>query len=136
MSEIEPRRHPKKDLALRHIPSEVVPVPLAEAQSFVRDAVSRTILRSPITSAFAGWAFFSPRLRFTAVDDAHTRIELDVEGNRIANIFLYPQRRAEIHRFFVALEDELVRRERWRPNLTSGSLPSGSESTMGPPALT
>jgi hypothetical protein len=69
-----------------------------------------------------------PHLRFTAVDATHTRIELDVvETLRGAETLLYPQRRALIGRFFVAIQDELDRRERWRPQLPTGraSIDSG-----------
>jgi hypothetical protein len=120
VSEIERHGHPKKEVAPRHIPSEIVPVPVAEVPEFVQSAVRGTILANPIAGAIAGWALFQPHLRFTAVDESHTRIELDVVG--VANgvdVLFYQQRRAEIHRFFVALEDELDRRKRWRPHLTS-----------------
>jgi hypothetical protein len=118
VSEIEPHQRPKKEVAPRHIPQEVVPIPIEEVRDFVRDAVRGTILVNPVAQMLAGWAFFKPYLRFTSVDAAHTRIELDVVGMLGgAEILLYPQRRAEIHRFFVAIQDELDRRERWRPQL-------------------
>jgi hypothetical protein len=117
VSEIEPRKRQKKELAVRHIPQEIVPVPIAEVRDFVRDAVNGTNLRGIVPQVLSGWVFFEPHLRFTAVDDAHTRIELDVVGTSRAEKLLYMQRRAQIHRFFVALDDELDRRERWRPQL-------------------
>jgi len=57
-----------------------------------------------------------PQLRFTPLDATHTRIEIDVvERMRGAETLLFVQRRGEIDRFFVAIQDELDRRERWRP---------------------
>jgi hypothetical protein len=121
VSEIEPHKRPKKEVAPRHIPQEVVPVPVGEVRDFVRDALRGTSLADPIASALTGWAFFEPHLRFTPVDATHTRIELDVVGTvRGAETLLFVQRRGEIDRFFVALQDELDRRERWRPQLPSG----------------
>jgi len=118
VSDLEPHGRPKKAVAPRHIPQEVVPVPMDEVQAFVRDALKGTSLVDPIASTLSGWAFFEPHLRFTPVDATHTRIELDVVGTvRGAETLLLVQRRGEIDRFFVALEDELARRERWRPRL-------------------
>jgi hypothetical protein len=118
MSELEPRKRRGREVATRRIPQEIIPVPIAEAREFVRDAVSGTNLTARVPRFLSGWAFFEPLVRFTAVDAGHTRVELDIAGTRRgAEIFLYPQRRAEIHRFFVALQDELDRRERWRPEL-------------------
>ncbi len=114
MSGVEPRKRPKREVAPRHIPQEVVPVPSGEVREFVRNALSGTSLADPIVSTLSGWVFFEPHLRFTPVDDGHTRIELDMLGTgRGAETLLFVQRRAEIDRFFVALQNELDRRERW-----------------------
>ena len=44
--------------------------------------------------------FFEPHLRFTPVDDLHTRIELDVAGRvRGVEALLYVRRRGEIDRY-------------------------------------
>jgi hypothetical protein len=118
---MEPQKRPKNEVAPRHIPQEVVPVPFDEVRDFVRDALRGTSLVDPVASALSGWAFFEPRLRFTPVDATHTRIELDVAGTvRGAETLLFVQRRGEIDRFFVAIQDELDRRERWRPQLPTG----------------
>lgn len=116
MSEIEPRKRPKHEVAPRHIPNEIVPVPFDEAPGLVRAALKGTSLVDPIASAYAGWLFFEPHLRFTPVDETHTRIEIDVvETVHGAVMLMFNQRRAAIDRFFVAIQDELDRRERWRP---------------------
>jgi hypothetical protein len=115
VSEIEPPRRSKKSVAPRHIPQVVVPVPFDEARDFVREALQGTSLVNPVTSAVSGWAFFKPLIRFTPVDPAHTLIELDVvQIVRGADLWLFNQRRGEIDRFFVALDDELERRARWQ----------------------
>lgn len=121
MSEIEPQKRPSKEVAPKHIPQEVVPVPIDEVREFVRDALRETSLVNPITQVLSGWTFFAPHLRFTPVDAGHTRIELDLDGSARAEMLLFVQRRAEIDRFFVALQDELDRRERWRPHPPTGS---------------
>ena len=114
-----------KEVAPRHIPQVVVPVQLEEVRDFVRDALRGTSLVDPIASALSGWAFFEPHLRFTSVDAAHTRIELDVVGTvRGAEALLYVERRGEIDRFFVAVQGQLDRRERWRPQLPTGGVPT------------
>lgn len=131
VSEIEPHQRPKKEVAPQHIPQEVVPVPIGEVRDFVRDAVRGTSLVNPVTQVLSGWVFFRQYLRFTSVDAAHTRIELDlVEMLSGAEMLLYPQRRAEIHRFFVAIEDEVDRRERWRqrPPTVRTSIQAPTES--------
>ncbi len=116
MTELEPQKRSQKEVAPRHIPQVVVPVPFENVRAFVRDALTGTSLVDPLASALSGWAFFAPHLRFTSVDAAHTRIELDVVGTvRGAEALLFVQRRGEIDRFFVAVQDELDRRERWRP---------------------
>jgi hypothetical protein len=122
VSEIEPQKRPKNEVAPIHIPQEVVPVPFDEVRDFVRDALRGTSLADPIASAISGWAFFEPHLRFIPVDATHTRIELDVVGRVSgAETLLFVQRRSEIDRFFVAMQDELDRRERWRPQPPSDS---------------
>jgi hypothetical protein len=128
VSEIERHNRPERAVAARHIPSEVVPVPIDEVRDFVHDAIRGTSLVDPISQLFTGWLAFEPHLRFTSVDATHTRIELDVVGLvRGAETLLFVQRRAEIDRFFVALRDELDRRDRWRPQRPSGeqSIESG-----------
>ena len=113
---MEPQKRPRRDVAPRHIPQEVVPVPFDEVRDLVRDALRGTSLADPVANALSGWAFFEPRVRFSPVDATHTRIEIDVVGTvRGAETLLFNQRRAEIDRFFVAIQDELDRRERWRP---------------------
>jgi hypothetical protein len=115
VSELEPQKRPKKEIAPRHIPQEVVPVPFDEVRDFVRDALKGTSLVDPLASTLSGWAFFEPHLRFTSVDATHTRIEIDVVGIvRGAETLFFVQRRGEIDRFFVAIQDELDRRERWQ----------------------
>jgi hypothetical protein len=123
VSEIERRGRQKKELAPRHIPQEVVPIPIAEVREFVHDALTGTSLTNPIAGALSGFAFFSPHVRYTAVDETHTRIELDSVGLvRGVETLLYMQRRAQVHRFFVALEDELDRRERWKRKPLEGTV--------------
>lgn len=112
MSALEPRRHQKKAVVPRRIPSEVVPIPVDEAPDFVRQALKGTSLLDPFAQLASGWVLFQPRLRFVAVDETHTRIEFDaVEKVPGAETLLFARRRGEIHRFFVALQDELDRRE-------------------------
>lgn len=122
VSRIEPQKRPKKEAAPRHIPQEVVPVPVDEVRDFVRDALRGTSLTDPyLALVWPGWAFFEPYLRFTPVDATHTRIELDVVGTvRGAEILLHAQRLGAIDRFFVAIQDELDRRDRWRPQPPTG----------------
>jgi hypothetical protein len=137
MSEVEPQRHHRGEVARRHIPQVVVPVAFADARDFVRDALKGTSLNDPIASALSGWLFFEPHLRFTRVDDEHTRIEIDVVGILPgAETLLFVQRRGAIDRFFVALDDELDRRERWRPR-SPAPLPVEPPSAplSGPPAI-
>lgn len=115
MSELEPQKRPKKELASRHIPQVVVPIPIDEVREFVRHALRGASIIDPVAQVAAGWAFFEPRLRFTAVNPTHTRVEVDVVGRvRGAETLLFVQRRGEIDRFFVAIQDELDRRDRWR----------------------
>lgn len=126
MSEIEPHERGKHEVAPRHIPQVIVPVPLDEVRDFVRDAVRGTSLQNPYVQVAAGWALFEPHIRFTAVDATHTRIELDVTGRmRGVETLLFVQRRGEIDRFFVAIRDELDRREHehgsWRQHPDAGS---------------
>lgn len=130
VSEIEARMRAKGEVAPRHIPQVVVPVAPEEAREFLRDALSQTGLFNPFIQVYAGWMFFEPHVRFTAVDATHTLIELDLTGRvRGAETFLSPQRRGEIDRFFVAIQDELDRRERWRPRLPdpATSIESGKQ---------
>ncbi|WP_229715248.1 hypothetical protein [Subtercola lobariae] len=112
---MEPRKHPKKELAARHAPQLVVPVPFDEVRDFVRRAVKGTSLVDPFAQVLGGYALFEPHLRYTAVDETHTRIELDVVG-RIpgAETLLFTRRVGEIDRFFVAMQDELDRQKRCR----------------------
>jgi hypothetical protein len=127
VSEIEPHKPAKKAVAPRHIPQEVVPVPLDEVRDFVRNALRGTSLADPVVQVLAGWAFFEPHLRFTSVDATHTRIELDVVGTvRGAETLLFAQRRGEIDRFFVAIQDELDRRE--QPQRKSPTIRASIES--------
>ena len=121
MSEIEPHKRQKKEVAPRHIPQLVVPVPIDEMRAFMHDALRGTSLTDPIVGALSGWMFFEPHLRFTPVDATHTRIEIDVVGAfRGAETLLFVQRRGEIDRFFVAIQDELDRRNRWLPHAPGG----------------
>jgi hypothetical protein len=123
VSELEPRKNRiprsfrKKAVVSRHIPSEVFPVPFEDMENFVRDALRGTSLRDPFAQILGGYVFFAPQLRFVPVDDGHTRVEFDAVG-RVggAATLLYTRRLGEIDRFFVALRDELDRREpRRRP---------------------
>jgi hypothetical protein len=121
VSELEPQKRRKKDVAPRHIPQEIVPVPIDEVRAFVHDALRGTSITDPFASTLAGWGLFEPHVRYTAVDETHTRIELDVVGSvRGVETLMFNQRRAEIDRFFVALQDELDRRERWGPRRAPG----------------
>jgi hypothetical protein len=115
VTEIEPQKHPKKEVAPRHIPQLVVPVPFEEVRDFMRDALRGTSVADPVASALSGWAFFRPYLRFSPVDATHSRIEIDVVGTKGAETLFFVQRRGEIDRFFVAIQDELDRRQRWQP---------------------
>lgn len=126
MSELEPRPKPG-EVAPRHIPNEIVPVPIGEVRDFVHQALHGTSLVDPIAQYFTGWMAFEGRVRYTPVDDGHTLIELDVVGTRAAEMALFVQRRAEIDRFFVAIHDELDRRERRRPRPpAAGAVTDGS----------
>jgi hypothetical protein len=117
VSEIEPHRRAKKEVAPRHIPQLVVPVPIDDVRDFMRSALRGTSIADPMAGALAGFWFFVPHLRYSAVDATHTRIEIDVVGAFPgAETLLFVQRRGEIDRFFVAIHDELVRRERWLPH--------------------
>jgi hypothetical protein len=116
MSELEPGSRSRRKVAPRHIPQVVVPVAPEDVREFMRDALRGTSILNPVTSLYAGWAFFEPHVRFTPVDASHTRIEIDVTSRvRGAETLFFVQRRAEIDRFFIAIEDELDRRERQRP---------------------
>ena len=115
MSELEPTKRAKKEVAPRHIPQLVVPVPIADVREFMHDALRGTSIADPIASALSGFAFFEPHVRFTPVDGTHTRIEIDVVGTPATEMLLFVQRRGEIDRFFVAIQDELDRRNRWLP---------------------
>ena len=134
MGELERRKHPKKAVVPRRIPSEVVPVPLDEAPGFVRDALKGTSLMDPFAQLASGWVLFQPQLRFVAVDDAHTRIEFDAVGTvRGADTLLYTRRLGEIDRFFVALQDELDRREeRRRPRAVRAGEIAGRAEAVAP----
>jgi hypothetical protein len=112
MGELEPRRHPKKAVQARRMPSEVVPVPVEDVPDFVREALQGTSLRDPFAQLASGWFLFDTKLRFVPVDATRTRIEFDAVGKVPgADVLLYTRRLGEIHRFFLALEDELDRRE-------------------------
>jgi hypothetical protein len=114
VSEIERHKRPKKEVAPRHIPQLVVPVPIDDVRDFVREALRGTSLADPLASALSGWMLFQPHLRFTPVDAGHTLIEIDVVGSLPgAETLFFVQRRGEIDRFFVAIQDELDRRDRW-----------------------
>ena len=140
MNELEPRK-PRglrgpwglgesraKAVVLRRIPSEVVPVPIEEVRDFVRDAVRGTSLRDPFAQVLGGYALFEPQLRFVRVDETHTRVEFDaVERVAGAETLLYTRRLGEIDRFFVALRDELDRRERRRRPPSDGRAIAGAE---------
>ncbi|KQR54566.1 hypothetical protein ASF88_07275 [Leifsonia sp. Leaf336] len=125
MGELEPRKRSKKAVVPRRIPSEVVPIPLDEAPGFVREALRGTSLMDPFAQLASGWVLFEPHLRFVPVDETHTRIEFDAVGRaRGVDTMLYTRRLGEIDRFFVALQDELDRRERTRRpgNASSGEI--------------
>jgi hypothetical protein len=129
VGDLEPRKRRRRDVVPAALPSVVVPIPLGDARGFVHDALHGTSIADPFANFLSGWMFFEPRVRYTAEDASHTRIELDLAATRPgANALLYPQRRAEIDRFFVALDDELDRRERWRPRPALEGAP-GSEAS-------
>lgn len=123
MSELEPRKRPRKNVVPRHIPQAVVPVPIGEVHDFVREALRGTSIMDPLANAISGWSFFAPRVRFTAIDQTHTRIEFDAVGDKVSETLLFAQRRGEIDQFFVALEDELDRRNRWGSTPPPGAKP-------------
>ncbi|MFE4469164.1 hypothetical protein ACFRFH_10135 [Leifsonia sp. NPDC056824] len=127
MSELEPRRHAKKAVQPRRMPSEVVPVPADEVPEFVREALQGTSLLDPFAQLASGWFLFDAKLRFVPVDATHTRIEFDAVGKvRGADVLLYTRRLGEIDRFFVALQDELDRRaERTRRTADGRSIEGG-----------
>lgn len=134
MSELEPRKRRRKAVTPRRIPSEVVPIPPGEAPDFVRDALKGTSLRDPFATVLGGYVAFAPR--FVAVDETHTRIEFDAE-ERVpgADMFLYTRRLGEIDRFFVALHDELDRREeRARRSAGRRAIEPPPSSAIEPPA--
>ncbi|RFA06571.1 hypothetical protein B7R21_19575 [Subtercola boreus] len=113
MSEIWPRRGDKNDVEPKRLPHVVVPVPIGEVRDFVRHAVKGTSLVDPVAQVFSGFVLFEQRLRYTAVDATHTRIEIDVsEKVPGADVLLYTRRVGVIDRFFVAVQDELDSRER------------------------
>ncbi len=135
MSELEPRKRPKKDVVSkeRHIPQLVVPVPLSEVRDFLRDALSGTSIADPVSSVLSGFAAFAPRLRYTAIDDTHTKIEIDLVNRfRGADVMFFQARRGEIDRFFVAVQDELARRAKWAP-ATSAEIRAIKEGKPWPP---
>jgi hypothetical protein len=116
VTELESGGRGKKVVGTHHVPQVVVPIPFEEVREFVRHALRGTSLIDPVAQVFTGWVVFSPHLRFTRVDDNRTLIEIDVSSNRRGvQTFMFVQRRAEIDRFFVAIQDELDRRERWMP---------------------
>jgi len=101
-------------------------VPIGEVRDFVRDALKRTSLTDPFAQLFGGYALFEPRLRFVAVDEAHTRVEFDAAGRVAgAEALLYTRRLGEIDRFFVALRDELDRRRPRRPDAGGAAIERG-----------
>ena len=103
-------------------------MPLDEVRELVQAAVRGTPLINPIRQVLSGWAFFEPHVRFTAVDATHTRIELDVVGiTPGAETLLFAERRAEIDRFFVAIQDELDRRARWLPRASGAAAIEGTD---------
>jgi len=115
VSELEPRKRRKKAVVPRRIPSEVVPVPPAQARDFVRDALKGTSLRDPFAQLLSFELVFEQRVRYVPVDETHTRIEFDAVGQLPgADVLMYTRRLGEIDRFFVALHDELDRRARHR----------------------
>ncbi|WP_085370844.1 hypothetical protein [Leifsonia sp. NCR5] len=131
MSKIEPHRGPGRDAAQRHIPQVVVPIAPEHAADFLRDALKGTSLVDPFAQLASGWVFFEPHVRFTAVDATHTRIELDVTGRmRGVETLLFVRRRGEIDRFFVAIQDELDRRERWRPHPGGDAVDGGGHASI------
>ncbi len=123
MSELEPAKRQKQELEPRHIPQLVIAVPLADVREFMWDALKSTSIADPFAGALAGFVAFAPHVRYTAVDSTHTRIEIDLVG-RVpgAETLMFPQRRAEIDRFFVAIQDELDRRAKWGPRRLTGGL--------------
>ncbi|MFF9562353.1 hypothetical protein ACF1AJ_03300 [Leifsonia sp. NPDC014704] len=124
MSELEPRKRRKKAVVPRRIPSEVLPVPPAQARDFVRDALKGTSLRDPFAQLLSLALVFEQRVRFVPVDETHTRFEFDAVGQISgADVLMYTRRLGEIDRFFVALHDELDRRERHhRPDTVDGPI--------------
>ena len=96
-------------------------MPIEEIDAFVRDAVKGTSLTDPFAQVLGGYVAFRPQLRFVAVDETHTRVEFDaVERIAGADVLLYTRKLGEIDRFFVALRDELERRESRRRRKSGG----------------
>jgi hypothetical protein len=109
MGEVERRR--RRELAPRHIPHVDVPIPIGEAREFLRDALRGTSIVDPVARLITSRWMFEPHVRFTELDEGSTRIELDMTAlTPGAMSLLYPARRAEIDRFFIAIDDELDRR--------------------------
>ena len=116
MSELEPRHPSKKQVAPKHVPQLVVPVPVQEIQELVRDAARDTTLTTILGRVYAGWMASGMRLRVTPIDGESARIEIEVASNgRLLDTLLYQQNRSMVDRLFVAIQDELDRRARWRP---------------------
>ena len=114
MSDLEPRKSRKREVVAPHIPQVVVPIELANVRDFLREALTRTSFSNPYVQSLTAFAFFEPHVRFSEVDAAHTRIELDVTSRvRGAQVLFFTYRRAEIDRFFIGIQDELDRRARW-----------------------
>lgn len=115
MSEIEPSP-PNRDLAPRRNPQLVVPVSIETVHELVADATRNTTLGTIAGQYYSGWMLLDMKVRYTPIDSEQTRIELAATGKTPAiDALLFVQRRAAIHRFFIAIDDELERRKRWRP---------------------
>jgi len=116
VSELEPRHPSKKQVAPKRVPQLVVPVPVEEVEELVQDAARDTTLTTILGRIYAGWMASGMRLRVTQIDRESTRIEIEVASNgRLLDTLLYQQNRSMVDRFFVAIQDELDRRARWRP---------------------
>ncbi|MBX3098755.1 MAG: hypothetical protein KF761_04180 [Salinibacterium sp.] len=115
MSEMEPRQPTEGEVAPKRFPQEVVPVPIEDLRELLVEATRNTTLTTFFGQFYTGWMLLDMKLRVTPVDSGHTRIEVEVTGkNGMFDTLLFVQRRSAIDRFFVAIQDEVDRRARWR----------------------
>ena len=114
VSELEPRHPSKKQVAPKHVPQLVVPVPIEKVRAMVRDATRDSTLNS-FGRIYGGWLLGGVRMRLSPADALHTRIEIEVNSRgKVLDTLGHQQNRAMVDRFFVAIQDELDRRAQWQ----------------------